>query len=427
MEAIETFPLRDSKAVYAAEQDVVAGCLRDPDRLNRISLDPRHFTAGPNRRIWEALLALQAEGEPIDLVTVMERLEDAGHREDCTYLGELLTNCLDSNWEHKARTLFKHGEKVHFWTQLERAFHNRDEAEIVRIGEEIQLRLAEGSRRAVLAPVGTAYQSMVEEWAASRARPKLTWGIAALDRHLKPMEPTRLHIVVARPRIGKTALAGHVAVANAKAGRKVGIISLEQSMEELTARFLCNLSGCGYEWVRGDEDVPAPDARKISDAKARLCDLPILINDATPMTIGQLAGWARTMVQRHGCELLIVDYVQKIGGKAKERHMEIAYVAMGLKDIARQLKVPVLALAQANRDAEGKRPSMSDIRDSGFIEQEADQIIALHREQTTDGELSRECELLVLKNRHGRGDMLIRSFYRGECFRFEELDQRYTT
>lgn len=427
MEA-ELLPLlRDSKAVYAAEQDVIAGCIRSPERLQTVTLDPKHFTAGPNRRLWETLLALHAEGEPIDTITVLERLEDIGHREECTYVGELLSNCLDTNWEHKARLLFKHGEKVLFWAQIEQAYKRRDEAEIVRIGEDIQMRLAEGSRRAVMASVQVAYQAMTEEWSASRSRPKLTWGVAALDKHLKPMEPTRLHVIAARPRMGKTAIAVHIALANAKAGRKVGFISLEQSMEELTARLLCNLSGCPYEWVRGDEEVPLPDRDRIVEAKMRLCDLPIMINDATPMTIGQLQGWARTLVQRHGCELLIVDYVQKIGGKAKERHMEIAYVAMGLKDIARQLKVPVLALAQANRDAEGKRPTMSNIRDSGFIEQEADQIIALHREETADGELSRECELLVLKNRHGRGDLIVRALYRGECFRFEELDRRYSS
>lgn len=424
---VELLPLiRDSKAAYTAEQHVIAGVVRDPERMGIVALEPRHFSDGPHKRLWETLMSLHAEGAPMDLIAVMERLEDAGYREDCSYLGELLANCLDTNWTFKAQLLWRYGERTLVFEQVRRALRNRDEAEIVRIGEDIQQRLAKGAKRVVLAPVSIAYQSMVDEWTESRQRPKLTWGISDLDRGLKPLEPTRLYVIAARPRMGKTAMGIHIAVANATLGRTVGIISLEQSMEELTARLLCNLSGCCYEWVRGDEPAPEPENTLIEEAKVRLCKLPIVLNDATPMSIGQLQTWARTMVHRDGCELLIVDYVQKVGAAAKERHMEIAYVAMGLKDIARQLKVPVIALAQANRDAEGKPPTMANIRDSGFIEQEADQIVALHRKGGEDeGELSDECELIVLKNRHGRGDFIVRAHYRGECFRFEDGQKRF--
>lgn len=415
-----------AKAFYGAEQDVIAGCVLRPDRMASLSLEPKHFSDGPHRELWETLLAMHAEGEPIDTVTVAERLREVGYEQNVAYLIELVQTCLDSNFEHKAQIVYRRSQQIDLWRQIERAMHTKDEATIVRVAEEITSRLALGSKRAVMAPVDVAYQSMMDEWAASRERPKLTWGLRDLDRWVKPMQPTRLHVVMARPGMGKTALALNVAIANALAGKKVGIISLEQSMEELTARMLCILAACPIDWINGeDPQVPPNYVQRIDEAKRTLRGLPILINDATPMSIGQLQSFARSMVQRYGSELLIVDYLQKIGGEAKERHMEVAKVAMGLKDIARQHKVPVLALAQAKRDAEGKRPTMSDLRDSGFIEQEADLILALHREESDDENRSDVTEILVLKNRHGKARMCIKTVYRGECFRFDEYEGRY--
>ena len=429
---VETHPAlfrgrASNPARYAAEQDVIAGVVRQPERLGTLGLEPKHFHAGPNRDLWEVLLALQAEGEVIDPIAVAERCEAAGKRGHFTYLGTLLSECLDANFDFKAALVFRESQTEHFWRQLEQAMPQRDEAAIVRIAEDIQMRRAAGSKRAVQAPIATAYQSMRDEWEASRQRPKTVWGLRDLDKHVKPMEPTRLHVVMARPGMGKTAFALKVALENAMRGKQVGFISVEQSMEELTARALCMLSRCPMRWINGEETPPASDVRRIDEAKQTLVDLPLIINDATPMTIGQLQGWARSLVHRYERDFLVVDYIQKIEGTARrERHERIAEVVMGLKDIARIHKVPVLALAQAKRDAEGRRPVMSDLRDSGFIEQEADLILALHREQDDDsGRRDDVCEVLVLKNRHGEGDLRIKTVYRGATFRFEDFDYRY--
>lgn len=413
-----------SKAAYAAEQDVIAGCVLKPERIGMTALEPKHFHPGPNRELWECLLALHAEGESIDTVVVAERCEQIGKRENFAYLVDLVAGFIDANWEYKANLVYRRSQQIDLWQQIERAMNTKDEAIIVAVAEAITQRVAKGSSRAVQAGIDTAYQSMVDEWAASKERPKFTWGLSALDKHLKPMEPTRLHVVVARPGMGKTAFALNVAIANARAGKKVGIISLEQSMEELTARCLCILAQAPMEWIR-EGGAPPNDVRNIDAAKKILRDLPVMINDATPMTISQLQGWARALVRRYGCEMIVIDYIQKIAGPGRERHMEVANAVMGLKDIARIHKVPVLALAQAKRDAEGRRPTMSDIRDSGFIEQEADQIIAIHRDQDSDGVRSNIAELLVLKNRHGESDMLIKSTYRGAMYRFEAFEGRY--
>ena len=429
---VETHPnlFRGNKehfARYAAEQDVIAGVVRTPHRLNTLSLEPKHFTEGPNRDLWETLLALQAEGEPIDTITIAERCEAIGKRENFTYLGTLLTETTDTNFDYKANLIYRQSQTVEFWKQIERAMKNRDEAEIVRIGEDIQLRLATRSKRAVQAPINIAYQSMLDEWDEARTQPKTTWGLSDLDKTLKSLIPTRLYVVAARPGMGKTAFALNVALANARAGKKVGFISVEQSMEELTARSLCILSGCPMEWVTGEDPQTDLDIRRIDEAKQELIKLPLMINDATPMTIAQLKGWARSLIQRYKCEFLIVDYIQKIGGdREKERHMEVAHVAMGLKDIARIHKVPLLALAQAKRDAEGRRPTMSDLRDSGFIEQEADLILALHREKDEEtGQRDNVCEVLVLKNRHGQSDLRIKTYYRGGNYQFEAFTSRH--
>lgn len=425
--SVSVFPgVVDAKAVYQAEQDVIAACVRDPVRLSTVSIEPKHFTAGPNRELWECLLALHAEGEIIDAITVAERCESMGKYENYTYLAELLVNCSDSNFEYKANMVWRRSQSIELWRQIERALHTKDEATIVRCAEAIQTRTAAGSRRAVQADMQTAVTSMIEGWIESRQRPKFTWGLLDLDKTLKPMEPTRLYVAMARPGMGKTAFALNVALANARAGTRVGFISVEQSMEELAARAMCIISGCPIEWVKMEEEIPQCDFRRIELAKQELTQIPLIVNDATPMTIAQLQGWARSLVQRNGVEMLVVDYIQKIhGDQSKERHMEVAHVVMGLKDIARQHKVPVLALAQARRDAEGKRPTMADCRDSGFIEQEADVIIAIHREQDDEGERSDKAELIVLKNRHGRSDFVVNTLYRGQCYRFENYAGRY--
>jgi replicative DNA helicase len=415
-----------TKAMYAMEQDVIAGCIADPERLGKVDLNPVHFTFGPNRDLWAMLLGMQAEGEPIDAVTLAARCEESGKRECIPYLFELVANFIDANWEHKAERVYKSSKRADFWASVEHAVETRDEATIVAAAEAITQMRAPGSRRAVQADVGIAYQSMRDEWAAARLRTQLTWGLKGLDKAFKPMQPTRLYVAAARPGGGKTALAVNVALANARAGRKVGFISIEMSMEELTARMLCAISGRPEEWIRGDDpQIPLGDIRTIDEARKELVGLPIIINDQTPMSLPQLQTWARSLVQRQGCELLIVDYIQKVTGTAKERRDRVSDTAEALKDIARQHKVPVFALAQLRRDAEGRRPTMSDLGDSSAIEKEADLIMALHREPAKDENVTNNVtEILGLKNRHGPGDLRVLSVFRGECYRFEGYEGR---
>ena len=416
-----------SRAAYATEQDVIAGCIADPERLTRVTLEPRHFAFGPNRDLWTLLLAMQAEGEPIDSVTLAQRCEESGKRECIGYLFELMANFIDSNWDYKAQQVFKRSARTDFWASVERAVEARDEAGIVAAAEAITSLRAPGSRRAVQADVALAYQSMRDEWAAEKLRPQLTWGLPKLDKAFRPMQPTRLYVAAARPGGGKTALAVNVALANARAGRRVGFISIEMSMEELSMRLLCAISGRPEEWVRGDDpQIPLGDVRTIDDAKKELISLPIIINDQTPMSLPQLQTWSRSLVQRQGCELLIVDYIQKVAGQAKERRDRVSDTAEALKDIARQHKVPVLALAQLRRDADGRRPTLSDLGDSSAIEKEADLVMALHREPVKDpNETNNVTEILGLKNRHGPGDLRVLSVFRGECYRFESYEGRY--
>ena len=416
-----------TKAMYAMEQDVIAGCIADPERLTKVALDPKHFTFGPNRDLWSLLLGMQAEGEPIDSVTLAARCEESSKRECIPYLFELVGNFIDSNWEHKAERVYKASKRADFWSLVERAVEARDEAGIVGAAEAITQMRAPGSRRAVQADVAIAYQSMRDEWAAAKLRPQLTWGIKGLDKAFKPMQPTRLYVAAARPGGGKTALAVNVALANARAGKRVGFVSIEMSMEELSLRLLCAISGRPEEWVRGDDpQMPLGDVRTIDEAKRELISLPIIINDQTPMSLPQLQTWSRSLVQRQGCELLIVDYLQKVTGVAKERRDRVSDTAEALKDIARQHKVPVLALAQLRRDAEGRRPTLSDLGDSSAIEKEADVVMALHREVSKDPTVTNNVtEILGLKNRHGPGDLRVLSVFRGECYRFEAYEGRY--
>lgn len=424
-------PAFDSRALHAAEQDVIAGAFLHPDRIGTTQLEPRHFTPGPHRELWTVLLALHAEGEAIDNLAVAERCEAAGQFENFAYLGEIVANYIDTDtWAHKAAKVQARSQQIDLWRTVAHAVETRDEATIVRAAEAITARAAAGSKRAVQATIDVAYQSMLDQWEADRGRPSLTWGLRKCDERVKPLKPTRLYVVAARPGGGKTALLMHIALANALAGRKVGILSVEQSMEELTARALCNLASSPLDWITGDDpQMPPGDARKIDEAKRQLRDLPIIINDQTPMTIAAATTWARSLVHRHGCEIIIVDYLQKLDADAKERRLEVAKVAKGLKNIARNLQVPVVVGAQMSRDAEGKAPTMANLGESAVIEHEADVVLALHVEPLKEGELddnpSQKVSLLVLKNRHGPARLSIPTTFRRDVFRFEAFEGRY--
>lgn len=253
-------------------------------------------------------------------------------------------------------------------------------------------------------------------------------GYGDLDEYLRGLQQGELLILAARPSMGKTALALNLAEQIAMGGSTVlgaagsartpvGVFSLEMSKNALVQRLLSQRSGVSSQALRGGHRIPDTDLRKLMMAAEDLKSAPIYIDDTPGMTVLNLRARARRMVAQHGVKVLMIDYLQLMSapGAAREsRQVEVSTISRGVKALARELKVPVICLSQLNRASEqreGNRPRMADLRESGSIEQDADVIMLLHREeyyhiQEEDWKLENPdkvglAEIIIAKQRNG--------------------------
>ena len=226
----------------------------------------------------------------------------------------------------------------------------------------------------------------------------LSTGLVDLDKRLGGLHPSDLIILAGRPSMGKTSLATNIAFNVAKAykhctkpdgsegtidGGVVGFFSLEMSAEQLAGRILAEASGISSHKIR-QGDITEPEFHRFVEAATQLEACPLFIDDTPALPIAQLAARARRLKRTHGLDLLIIDYLQLCRAMSDNRVTEIAEISMGLKAIAKELNIPVLALSQLSRQVENrddKRPQLSDLRESGSIEQDADVVMFVFREE----------------------------------------------
>lgn len=239
----------------------------------------------------------------------------------------------------------------------------------------------------------------------------VTTGFVDLDRMLAGLQPTDLVILAARPAMGKTAFALNLALAAAqKAGKAVGVFSLEMGREQLTERLLCSLARVDSQLVRRGRLNPHDDWARLQGAADTLYSLPLHIDDTPSLTVTSLRSKARSLARLcPNLGLLVVDYLQLMqgtGGLKESRENAISAISRGLKILAKELRVPVVALSQLNRNLEAradKRPMPSDLRESGAIEQDADVILFLYRDEVYSPESPDKgiAEVICAKQRNG--------------------------
>ena len=412
-----------------AEQ-VVLGCaiLEPAQTLPTLisSLKPFHFYYPQHQEIYKAILALYEHGKLPDLITLSNYLEENGKLEKVggrTYLAELVSRVPTvAALEHyveivraKAlrRALIDGGGKI-----MELGYREDipvDEALDRAEGVIFEIAQRETSREYVMLK-DFLYEHM-ESLEKLHLDPKrhpvaaISTGFTEFDAYTGGFRPAEFIVVAGRPGMGKTSFAlsllRNIAVGQKK---KVAIFSLEMTREQLLERLLCAEAKVDFHRLRNGY-LPPPKWAALAEAASKFHDAVILIDDSPSLTALELKAKARLMALEYGLDLLIIDYLQLVdaGIRVDTREQEIAYISRSLKALARELQIPVVACSQLNRAVErreNKRPQLSDLRESGAIEQDADLVVFVHRPEYYEGgngkksEVS-EAEIIIAKQRNG--------------------------
>lgn len=385
------------------------------------STTPDDWYSVPNRLIFEALQAVSRAGGKIDRLTVHRQLEAAGTSSAAggpDYLMQLtlsipiVTHVGQYVKEIREKSL-RRGLLGAVANVQSAAYDNAyNTAELIQKAEAAVYGILDGHRSGdgVTLTSADAFSRAAAEIDSGPSVKGIESGIAALDNATHGFAPGEIIVVAGRTTMGKTALGLNIALHNLSEGRSVGIFSLEMSGIALTKRLLGMKTGVDVNRVmagRVDED----EMRRINNAMTEMSEWRMHLHDQPDADVGQIHSAARRMARSGGVDLLIVDYLGLIRPFEKSRRdnmaVRIAEISRALKMMARELNVPVIVIAQLNRGPESspdKRPVMSQLRDSGAIEQDADKVILIHRPGYYDKEnlaIQRECQLDLAKNRNG--------------------------
>ena len=402
-----------------AERAVLGSILMDRDAILMVAdrLTPDAFYLPKHGWIFEAMLACHAHKTPADLQMVAERLRIANRLQDIGDMPFLveLTNSVPTAYhiEYYAqpveatamrRRLIQAGGKI-------AAMGYDEEITIDVVSGDAFQELTKATAAATvsqLAPIGDAINELYGEWEEG-VPPGTRTGFVDLDRYLGGWQAGDLLVLGARPSVGKSALAAQLSYNIAQSTGRVLFFSLEMSRKKITQRFVCQMTGFDlsrmsqHKW--GDAELP-----RLLEAAGKLSEMPIAIDDSGSLTINGLRSVVMKDIARNGPPaVIIVDYLQRVRGNGKyngNRVNEVGDVSKGLKALAMEAKCPVLALASLSRGIEQRvdhAPQMSDLRESGDIESDADIIMFIHREERYDKDTDKKgiAEIHIAKNRQG--------------------------
>ncbi|NCN03808.1 MAG: replicative DNA helicase [Candidatus Pacebacteria bacterium] len=423
----------------AAEVSVLGSILIDSDAIINVAeiLMADDFYEPAHQLIYEAMVALFEQRKPIDAVTLASQLKKTKNLKSSGGPAAIaqLTNevSTSSNVVHYANLVAEGSMRrsiIKTASELgELAFDESQEArDILDTTEQKIFAISQKQDRDAFIPIKDTLSQSFERLDELQRNPNvmrgLPTGLADLDNILAGFGKSNMIILAARPGMGKTALslniAQHIAVQEKK---KVGIFSLEMSKEELVDRLLVSQADIDA-WRLKTGRLDQQDFMKLSDAMGVLADSDIFIDDKPGMSVFEMRTKARRLAMEHGLDFLVVDYLQLAHGRTRDnRVQEVAEISQGLKNIARELRIPVLALSQLSRAIESrgeKTPQLSDLRESGSIEQDADAVMFLYRK---DDEIRESVNLKIAKHRHGSvGDIDL--YFRGDRMKFYGLETR---
>jgi replicative DNA helicase len=417
-----------------AEESLISAILIDNNTLLEIVeiLSPEDFYRSAHQKIFRSCLDLFEKSEPIDLITVTNNLRSKNQLDEiggAAYLAGLIdTVPLAVNARHYAQIVF---EKSSLRRLIEKAtaiarqcYEDREDLnDVLDFAERSIFEVSENKNRQAFSHLSEIIQKNFETLEEKQGNKSLVTGVPSgytdLDRLTSGFQNSDLIIIAARPSMGKTALALNMA-RNAAVDQNipVAVFSLEMSKEQLSLRMLCSEARVDSSRVRSGF-FTMEDWTSLTEAAALLTEIPIYIDDSSSISVTELRAKARRMKMDKNIGLIIIDYLQlmRSGRSLERRDLEISDMSRSLKALAKELNIPVIALSQLNRMLEqrnDKRPKLSDLRESGALEQDADVVAFIYRDEVYNKEEANlhkgTAEIILSKQRNGPTGTAILSF-----------------
>jgi replicative DNA helicase len=425
-----------------AERSILGAILLDNNALNTAieALKAEDFFLTQHRHVFQQMIALGEAQQAIDLVTLTEELHRVGELEaagGAPYLASLIDGVARvSNVEHYARIVKEKAmlrNLIHATHNIQqRAFEAEEGADAILDGAESSIfALAEDRVKAGLLPIKEIvrenFDRLEKIFREGKSITGISTGYGELDKLLSGLQPSELIILAARPSQGKTALALNLAENIAiRGGLPVAVFSLEMSKESLLQRLVASVAQVDAHKFRSGH-LSREDWKRMTEALSTISSSPLWVDDAGSTSVLEIGAKARRLKRDKGLSLLVVDYLQLITGRGRfnSRQEEVASISRGLKGLAKELQIPVLVLSQLTRapERDERGPQLSDLRESGAIEQDADVVMFIYRPDFFNLNATPEerdmADILIAKQRNGPTDK-VKFVFRSRLTRFEE-------
>ena len=429
-----------------AEQAVLGAMLIKKEAIAEVSqlLRPEDFYRDAHKIIYEAMLTLFNRNEPADIVTVTNYLNNESQLDK---VGGIAFVTALANVVPTAANVIYHANIVREKADLRHLINTAtdiagmayeaadDVADVIDKSEKMIMEVANRQNVSAFTPMKDIVIETFDKinllYESKGGLTGIPSGFRDLDALTSGLQASDLILVAARPSMGKTAFTLNIAANVAlKSKKTVAFFSLEMSKQQLVQRMLCSEGGIDSQKLKKG-DLSNEDWDKLVRTADRVSSAPLYIDDTAGITVMELRSKARRLKAEHGLDLIIIDYLQLMQGRGRggsdNRQQEISEISRSLKAVARELNVPVIALSQLSRSVESrqiKRPMLSDLRESGSLEQDADIVMFLYREDYYDPETTNKniTEVIVAKHRNGPVDT-IRMFFTKQFTRFNDLSK----
>lgn len=372
------------------EEMVIGTCLVYPDVIYETKLKPEMFYKDANQKIFATILELAGKNK-VDLITVTNRLKDKGELESVggpLYITRLTANIYSDQMIDVHSLIVKEKylrrEYIRISTEIQNRSFNEafDFGELIEYSESSLFELSDFTQAREPEKLDKCIDELLIDiekiYKKEKSLVGVPCGFTSIDRITGGWQPGNLVIIAGRPSMGKTALALTLASNSARLGFPVCLFSLEMSRGEISTRFLSSVTGYTNVELRNAHIDFETVALKSND----IANLPIIIDDTSGIGLFEIRSKVKKMIIKNGVKLVIVDYLQLMDAEAGNREQEVSKISRGLKSISKEFNIPVIALSQLNRGVEeraDKRPRLSDLRESGAIEQDADIVCFIYR------------------------------------------------